>query len=111
MSPELDEPPTTSVRLIGAACTLDAPQLRERMREWRALRDRAGSIEPIVGGARLVLRADEPMSAIADLISRESECCRFYTFTLQIDGPSRQLEVTAGPGGDLAVQGLLGLEQ
>jgi hypothetical protein len=49
------------------------------------------------------------MSAVADLISRESECCPFYTFTLQVDGASRRLEISAGPGGELAVRGLLGL--
>nr|MBA3739752.1 MerR family transcriptional regulator [Chloroflexota bacterium] len=41
------EPPVVSERLIGAACTLDATQLRERLREWRELRDRATSVEPI----------------------------------------------------------------
>ncbi len=105
-----DELPTVPGRLIGAACTLDAPQLRERLREWRALRDAAGAIEPIVGGARLVLSADEPMGAVADLVARESECCSFYTFTLRIDGPTRQLEISAGPGGEAAVRGLLRLD-
>jgi hypothetical protein len=106
-----DELATVPGRLIGAACTLDAPQLRERLREWRALRDAAGAIEPIVGGARLVLSSDEPMGAVADLVARESECCAFYAFTLRIEGPTRQLEISAGPGGDLAVRGLLGLDQ
>jgi MerR family copper efflux transcriptional regulator len=105
-----DELPIVPDSLIGAACTLAASQLRERLREWRALRDRAGAIEPIVGGARLALSADEPMGAVAELVARESECCTFYTFTLRIDGPTRQLEISAGPGGEPAVSGLLGLD-
>lgn len=105
------EPPVVSERLIGAACTLDATQLRERLREWRELRDRATSVEPITGGARVSFSADEPIGAVADLVALESECCAFYTFTLRVDGPTRQLEINAGAGGEPAVRALLGLEQ
>jgi hypothetical protein len=111
MSTQTDGLPIVGERLIGAACTLDAPQLRERLREWRALRDRSAAIEPIGDGARLVLSADEPMGAVATLVSSESECCSFYTFTLRVDGTTRQLDISAGPGGELAVRGLLGLDQ
>jgi DNA-binding transcriptional MerR regulator len=107
-APEL---PVVSERLIGAACTLDATQLRERLREWRELRDRATSVEPITGGARVSFSADEPIGAVADLVALESECCAFYTFTLRVDGPTRQLEINAGAGGEPAVRALLGLEQ
>lgn len=105
------ELPLVSERLIGAACTLDAEQLPERLREWRALRDRAISVEPITGGARVSFSADEPIGAVADLVALESECCAFYAFTLRVDGPTRQLEINAGAGGEGAVRALLGLEQ
>ncbi len=99
-------------RLIGASCSLTTDEMRERLAEWRRLRDRARAIEPLTdGGARLVFDPEEPVGPIADLVGRESECCPFYTFTLRIDGPARQLEISAGPGGDPAVRALLRLEQ
>jgi DNA-binding transcriptional MerR regulator len=105
------ELPLAPERLVGAACTLNGDQLRERLAEWRGLRDRAARIEPHPGGARLTLDPGEPVTPIADLVARESECCAFYTFTLRIDGPTRELDVTAGAGGEPAVQALLGLGQ
>lgn len=103
--------PIASERLIGAACTLGTNEMRERLRAWRDVRDRALSIEPIRGGARLALGPDQPMGAIAELMSLESECCPFYTFILLVDGPMRQLEITAGAIGEPAVVALLGLDE
>lgn len=98
-------------RLIGAACSLNANEMRQRLADWRRLRDRATSITPIPGGARLSFDATEPMAAIADLASLESECCAFYTFRLRIDGPTtRELDISAGAGGEAAVHALIGLE-
>jgi hypothetical protein len=94
---------------IGASCTLDAADLRARLAEWRSLRDRALAVETIDGGARLRFSPDEPMDAVARLVALESECCAFYRFTIQVDGPRRELMVDAGPGGAPAVQALLGL--
>jgi len=101
----------TPERLIGAACSLNSDEMRKRLVEWRGLRDRATSIEPLAGGARLGFDATEPVRPIADLVSRESGCCAFYTFTLRIDGPTRQLDISAGAGGEPAVRALVGLEQ
>lgn len=94
-------------RLIGAACTLNSDEMRERLAEWRGLRDRATSIEALPGGARLSLDTGEPVGPIADLAARESECCGFYTFTLRIDGLVRQLDISAGAGGEPAVRALV----
>lgn len=105
------ELPVATEGIVGAACTLDTAQLRERLREWRGLRDRATLVEAMPGGVRLAFSADEPIAAVADLVALESECCAFYTFTLRIDGPSRQLEISAGSGGEPAVRALLGLDE
>ena len=105
------ELPMASDRLIGAACTLNSDELHERLAEWRRLRGRATAIETIDGGARLDFEVAEPLAPIADLLTREAECCAFYTFTLRIDGPTRQLDISAGAGGEPAVRALLGLEQ
>jgi hypothetical protein len=97
--------------MIGASCTLGTAELKQRLADWRALRDRATQVEQISGGTRLRFAADEPIEPIARLAALESECCAFYTFTLRVDGPARQLEITAGIGGDPAVAALLGMEQ
>jgi hypothetical protein len=96
-------------RLIGASCTLDAAEMPARLREWVALRDRSTGIRPIIGGVAISLDASEPLDQVADLLARESECCAFYTFLLRIDGPTRELEITAGAGREIAVRALLGI--
>ncbi len=111
VAPSTSELPLAAERMVGAACTLGTAQLRERLREWRALRGRATDVEAIPGGVRLAFSTDEPMGAIADLVALESQCCAFYTFTLRIDGPTRQLKISAGSGGEPAVRGLLGLAE
>lgn len=105
------ELPMASERMIGAACTLGTAELRQRLADWRAVRDRATQLEPIPGGVRLTFAADDPIEPLARLAALESECCAFYTFILRVDGPARQLEISAGVGGEPAVQGLLGTEQ
>ncbi|MGH2716679.1 MAG: MerR family transcriptional regulator [Thermoleophilaceae bacterium] len=105
------ELPMAAERMIGASCTLDTAELKQRLADWRALRDRAAQIEPIPGGARLTFAADELIEPIAKLAALESECCAFYTFTLRIDGPARALEISAGIGGEPAVHGLLAIDQ
>lgn len=96
-------------RLVGAACTLDAAEMPARLREWAALRDRSTGIRPITGGVAVGLDAAEPIGELADLVAREAECCPFYTFLLRVDGRTRELEVTAGVGREIAVGALLGI--
>jgi hypothetical protein len=98
-------------RLIGAACSLGADELRELVRAWRDLRDHAISVDRIPGGARLGFGPDQPMEAVAELMVAESECCAFYTFSLQVDGPTRWLDITAGAGAEPTAAALLGLDQ
>jgi MerR family copper efflux transcriptional regulator len=105
----LTELPQATDRLIGASCTLTGDELRERLAEWRRLRDRATSVAIIPGGVRLAFESTEPMTPIADLAAAESECCAFYTFTLLFEGPARGLEIRA-EGAEPAVHALIGLE-
>jgi MerR family transcriptional regulator, copper efflux regulator len=102
----------TSVRerLIGASCSLGAEDVRLRLREWATLRSRATAIHEIDGGVSVRLDVSEPIGEVADLVERESVCCPFYTFELRVDGPARQLDITAGTGGEPAVRALLGME-
>jgi hypothetical protein len=96
-------------RLIGAACTLDAAGLRERLAAWRELRTRAVSVDEIPGGIRLALPGDGPLEEVMRLVEAESECCPFYRFTVTVAGPDRWLEIDAGTGAAPAVRALLGL--
>jgi len=100
---------TAEDRALGACCTLEAAEMPARLKEWSDLRDRSLAIRRIQGGVSLELATSEPMSQVADLIARESECCAFYTFTLRIDGQARELQITAGEGREIAVQALLGV--
>jgi hypothetical protein len=106
---QVTDPAGAGERLIGAACTLGSGDIRARPREWAALRDRASEIRQVPGGRALLLADDEPLAAVADLAARESACCGFYTFTLRLDGRTRELQITAGMGQEPAVEVLLGL--
>lgn len=99
----------TDDRLQGACCTLDAGEMPARLKEWSDLRDRSMGIKLIDGGVALNLATSESISQVADLVARESECCPFYTFTIRVDGPARELRITAGEGRAIAVQALLGV--
>jgi MerR family transcriptional regulator, copper efflux regulator len=103
--------PMADERLIGACCSLSVEEQRERLHAWRDLRDRARSVVRVPGGVLLAFEREQPMGAIAELMSAESECCAFYTFRLKVAGPDRQLEISAGTGGEPAVTALLGLEE
>jgi hypothetical protein len=94
--------------LLGASCTLGAADISARIAEWASLRERASSVRPIDGGLALTLPAEVPISDVADLATRESECCSFYAFTLRIEGPRRELLISAGAGRQAAVEALLG---
>ena len=96
--------------LVGASCSLSDEDVRVRLREWAALRDRAVAVDAIPGGVSLRLADAEPLDAVASLVTRESECCPFYTFSIEVEGPTRRLVVAAGPTGEPAVRALLSLD-
>lgn len=98
---------TRADRAIGVACSLTDAERRERLQDWRSLRDRS-LLQPISHGVRLIFQPDHSMFAVAELAQRESECCPFYDFTLSVSGADRTLEITAGPGRESAVHALLG---
>ena len=95
--------------MVGAACSLDAHDLRERLAAWRGLRESALAIEVADDAIRLTFAVDQPVAEVAHLVALESECCPFYRFTIQVDGANRVLEVDARPDGMPAVRALLGL--
>lgn len=95
--------------LAGAGCSLEAPDLRERVAAWRALRDRATRVTPREDGALLRFDRDMAVTEIERLVALESACCPFYEFSVESDRMGTSLLVEAGPGNGAAVQALLGL--
>jgi hypothetical protein len=95
--------------MVGAACSLGAEDLRERLAAWHGLTDTALAIEAADDAIRLTFSVDQPMTEVARLVALESGCCPFYRFTIRVAGANRALEVDAGPGGMPAVRALLGI--
>jgi hypothetical protein len=83
------------------SCTLPAADLPGRLAEFDAafaagLRH-AEVISPT--HARLVFTADQARAeALAGLLSRESECCSFFTFGQQVAGDTVTVDVTVPAG-------------
>ncbi len=94
------ELPLFGERLIGASCTLSAPELRARLSAWRELVNRAQAVESVSDGVRLVLPVEQSMADLIDLVVSESECCAFYTFTVSVEGPDRRLDLAPGLAAD-----------
>jgi hypothetical protein len=103
------ELPMPADPMVGAACSLGAEDLRERLAAWHDLSDAALTVEAADDAIRLSFSVDQPMTDIARLVALESGCCPFYRFTIRVAGGSRVLEVDAGPDGLPAVRALLGL--
>jgi hypothetical protein len=97
--------------MVGAACSLDTDDLRERLAAWRVLRDDALTIDVAGDAVRISFPVDHPLTEVARLVALESACCPFYRFTIQVSGSNRALEVDAGRSGLPAVRALLGLPE
>jgi hypothetical protein len=89
---------------VPIACTLNQDDARSRIDEWRAALHDSVTATTRVSTRRLDLRlADGPDHAgrLVDLARRETECCRFFSFTVEIDAEGATLVVQvpedAGP--------------
>jgi DNA-binding transcriptional MerR regulator len=78
------------------ACTLSGPGQRDRASEWADLLTSAVGREPTPDGARIRFPADAALAGrIADLATREADCCRFFDFTLALSVDTVVLRVYA----------------
>lgn len=78
------------------ACSLDAGAVPDRISDWQALVARATSREAVAGGRALTFPASpELVAEIARLAAAEQDCCRFFTFTIQMTTGQVRLEVQA----------------
>ena len=81
------------------ACSLTAPDLEQRLREWQSLRaDALISEDPTPERTVTVFeRSDEVLARLVALIEAEKGCCSFLHFDVAQEGDRIRVEVTA-PG-------------
>jgi len=85
---------------IPIACTLPGPDMGGRLQEWTDVLGRVATREPTDDGMRLSFPPDPALVAsVAELATKEAECCAFFTFTLTIDAEGAALDVAAPPEG------------
>ena len=79
------------------ACTLPAPELRRRGRDWQAVIDDA-LVEkvPVAGGVRLTFRPERSVvDDLVRLVHAERDCCGWASWTLTSTAEAAVLDVTA----------------
>ncbi len=80
------------------SCTLDAPDLRDRLRDWQDVLVRAVRRERVDGGVLVVLPADPALAGrVAELVALEQRCCSFFEFTLTVRAPGELLVAATAP--------------
>ncbi|MEU4362229.1 MerR family transcriptional regulator [Promicromonospora sp. NPDC023987] len=84
-----------SVATAPIACTLSAGDHVERTAAWRNLIG-GGSHTEIDGGVRVTLPTTV-LEQAAGLAAAEQDCCGFYRFRIDLNGPTFDLTVTAPP--------------
>jgi hypothetical protein len=77
------------------ACTLDAAAVGDRAGEWRAVLAHARHRQPLDDGIRIEFDTALDVAELARLAVAEHDCCRFFAFTLTVDGRGPALEVRA----------------
>ena len=87
---------------VPIACSLSAPELRERRRTVLAeLRAHVQRVRELPDGYALDLAtSDDALAAATTMIRLERRCCPFLRFTLTVEPADAAIEValTGGPG-------------
>lgn len=92
----------------AVACTLAADQVGDRLAQWHAVVGAAFGRDSIPGGVRVRLARDVDIVGLAELMAAEQDCCRFFTFTLNIDSDAVALDVTGPPEARPIIDALVG---
>jgi hypothetical protein len=83
---------------IPLACSLSVEDQVDRRLEFAEVARRVVGREPTKDGVRLRFRPSPGLGEqLADLTSREKECCPFFDFSIQESGEELVLEVGAPP--------------
>jgi DNA-binding transcriptional MerR regulator len=98
-----DASPTTGLSLtakpglggeVPIACTLNGDRAGAQIAEGHQLLATAERHETVPGGVRIWFARTADIAAIATLVAAEQACCRFFTFTLGVNGEAVTLSVT-----------------
>jgi len=79
------------------ACTLEASEMPDRLRQWQAVVGLVEAREPLADGMRLTLTPAADIGAIALLCRAEQHCCAFLRFALTVEARGTALEVRGPP--------------
>ena len=94
---------------VPIACTLGVDSLEGRLAEWRAVLEQVVARQPLDGGVRLELHHDVDVADLSRLAAAEQDCCRFFSFSITIDGRGVALEVRAPSDAQAVVAALFGV--
>ncbi|MEU4360396.1 MerR family transcriptional regulator [Promicromonospora sp. NPDC023987] len=94
------DPPRRPLPLVEAtpapvACTLGAGDYAKRVADWHDLLRTADLVE-VTGGVRVTLPTAD-LERTTSLAAAEQECCAFFSFRLDLHGPTFDLTITAPP--------------
>jgi DNA-binding transcriptional MerR regulator len=89
----------STVEPAPIACSLGAGDTQARIAEWRSVLEHAVERTQLDEGVRIVLDESVPLSEVARLAVAEQDCCRFFGFSITVDGRGIALEVTAPADG------------
>ena len=85
---------------VEIACTLSSNEAADRTQEWRDALGLVTERRATESGIRLRLPADPvTVGRVAELVTREADCCAFFSFTLTVEHASVWLDVAAPPDG------------
>lgn len=99
---------TKSPTSAPIACTLGADAIGARLDEWGSVLDHAVTRRAIEGGVRVELDSRSDLAELSRLVAVEHDCCRFFSFTITIDGRGIALEVRAPEAAQAIVTALFG---
>lgn len=91
------------------ACSLDGDDYGARVADWRELLAGAPRAD-VAGGVRVTLPTNM-LGRAAALAEAEQGCCAFYTFRIDLHGPTFDLTITAPPEARAMLDGLLGAQE
>ena len=96
---------------IPIACTLEAGSLPERLAEWQVFGQssvRRAETQPT--SARFLLAdGDDVLLAAASLAQRETQCCAFFDFAVELGSEERWLSVRVPVGAEETLRSFLEL--
>jgi hypothetical protein len=96
---------------VPIACTLEADHLPERLAEWRTFgKTLVHRAETQPTSARFLLAdGDDVLAAAVSLAQRETQCCAFFDFAVELGPEARWLSVRVPAGAEETLRSFLEL--